>query len=132
MSEEQVYIGEFPVDPSTIVEAALPEKGVKTLLKIDKAERRVGKESGNPYINFELSLPENPEAGKLFHMYGLSAKALSNRSSGISWKKFLDKVNLPHTTTASELAGFQFIATLRHKGQGDEAEAQIDSIVSAA
>ena len=129
---EQVFIGEFPVDPETIVEAALPEKGVNTLLQIDKAERRIGKESGNPYINLEVSLPEQPQAGKLFHMYGLTAKALSNRSSGISWKKFLRQVSLPDTTKAVELQGFRFVATLRHKGAGDEAEAAIDRVISAA
>lgn len=128
---DPVFIGEFPVDPDTIQEAQLPEKGVDTLLQIDKAERRVGKESGNPYINLEISVVDHP-GSKLFHMFGLSSKALSNRSSGISWKKFLDKTGLPHTTVAAELANFRFIAKLRHKGSGDEAEAQLDTVVSRA
>lgn len=121
------FIGEFEVDPSTIVEEPLLDKTTEHAFLVEKAERRVGKESGNPYINLQLKVVNTPGT-VLFHVYGLSAKALSNKSSGISFKKFLDKLGLPYTTTVADLTGLRFTAKVRHQGSGDEAEARIDSV----
>src|SRR3990167_7172262 len=110
-------IGEFEVDPSTIEEEQLLEKGKEHTLVVEKAERKVGKESGDPYINLFVASVDQPGT-KFFQVYGLSAKALSKKSSGISFKKFLDKLALPYTTTVADLVGMRFVATVRHQGQG--------------
>lgn len=124
-------IGEFEVDPSTIEEEALLEKGKEHTLVIETAERKVGKESGSPYINMFVASVDQPGT-KFFQVYGLSAKALSKKSSGISFKKFLDKLALPYTTLVDDLVGVRFVATVRHQGQGDEAEQRIDSVKGRA
>lgn len=125
-------IGEFEVDPSTVTEAPLPPKGENVVVLVEKAERKIGQESGSPFISLQLALPDFP-GGKIFHSYfPASAKALAARSSAISWKKFLDKLGLPYTTQAKDLENLRFIAQLRHKGQGDEAEAVIDKVVGKA
>ena len=126
-----ILIGEFELDPELIEETPLPPKGENILFEITSAKRGVAPTSGNAYISMELKFVENP-AQKLFHTYFLSSKALAARSSGFSWKKFLDKMNLPYTTTAADLAGLRFVAVLRHKGAGDEAEAVIDRIIERA
>jgi hypothetical protein len=124
-------IGEFEIDPTTIQEEQLLEKNVEHVLLIDKAERKIGKESGNPYINLFIKSVDHPGT-TFFQVYGLSAAALSKKSSGISFKKFLDKLALPYTTKVEELVGLRFVATVRHQGQGDEAEVRLDSIKGRA
>ena len=124
-------IGEFEVDPSTIEEEQLLEKGKEHVLLIEKAERKIGKDSGNPYINLFVSSVDQPGT-KFFQIYGLSSAALSKKSSGISFKKFLDKLALPYTTTVADLVGIRFVATVRHEGQGDEATVRIDSVKGRA
>jgi hypothetical protein len=124
-------IGEFDVDPSTIVEEQLLEKSVEHTFVIETAERKIGKESGNPYINLFVQAVDRPGT-KFFHVYGLSAKALEKKSSGISFKKFLDKLALPYTTTVGDLVGMRFVATVRHQGQGDEAELKLESVKGRA
>lgn len=125
------FIGEFEIDPATIVEEALLEKGKEHTFVIEKAERKIGKESGEPYINLFVQAVDQPST-KFFQVYGLSAKALSKKSSGISFKKFLDKLSLPYHTTVADLVGVRFVATVRHQGQGDEAEQRIDSVKGRA
>lgn len=124
-------IGEFEVDPSTIEEEQLLEKGVEHTFVIETAERKIGKDSGNAYLNLFVASVDRPGT-KFFQVYGLSAKALSKKSSGISYKKFLDKLSLPYTTLAADLVGVRFVATVRHQGTGDEAEMRIDSVKGRA
>ena len=124
-------IGEFEVDPSTIEEEQLLAKDQEHVFLVEKAERKIGKESGEPYINLFVQAVDQPST-KFFHVYGLSTKALSKKSSGISFKKFLEKLALPYTTTVADLVGLRFVATVRHQGTGDEAEQKIQSVKGRA
>ena len=124
-------VGEFDIDPSTITEAPLPPAKQEIVLQIRTAERKVAPQSGNSYIALTLDPVDFPGA-VVFQSYFLSAKALAARSSAISFKKFLEKVNLPFTTTVGDLPNFRFKAILKHKGLGDEAQAEVDSVVGAA
>lgn len=124
-------IGEFDVDPSTITEAPLPPAKEPLTLSIRQAERRVAPQSGNSFISLTLDAVDFP-GSVVFQSYFLTAKALAARSSAISFKKFLEKVGLPFTTTVADLPNFRFKAILKHKGLGDEATAELDSVVGAA
>ena len=124
-------IGEFEIDPGTIVEEPLLDKTQEHVFEIKKSERKVGKDSGKPYINLDL-VPVDAPSKHVFHVYGLSAEALSKKSSGISFKKFLDKLALPYTTTAQDLVGIRFKAKVKYQGAGDEAEEKIDSVIGRA
>lgn len=132
------FIGEFEVDPSQIVEEPLLEKGKDHVFLIEKSERRepksAVKENGEPaypYINLTLKAVDNPSK-VLFHIYSMSSKALGNRSSAFSYKKFLDKIAKPYTTVAQDLVGLRIVATVRHQGTGDEAQEKLDSVKGLA
>lgn len=123
-----VMIGEFEIDPESIEEAPLPTAKENLVLEVTKAERKVAPNSGNNYISLTLTSVEHP-GSVIFQSYFLTAKSLSQRSSVISWKKFLEKSGLPYTTTVAELVGFRFVGELKHVGSGDEARAELASVV---
>lgn len=125
------FIGEFDVDPSTIVEAPLPPAKQEVVLQIREAKRAVAPQSGNSYLAFILDVVDFP-GSVVFQSYFLTSKALAARSSAISYKKFLEKVNLPFTTKVADLPNFRFRGILKHKGLGDEATAELDSVVGVA
>ncbi len=134
-------IGEFEVDPETIHEEPLLEKGKEFIFLVGKSERvevteerkakaAEGKEI-YPYINVELKAVDVP--GKtIFHIFSFSPKALANRSSAFSYKKFLEKTGLPYTTLASDLRDLRLVAAVKHEGKGDEARERIESFKGRA
>ena len=126
-----IEMGEFSVDPDSIVEAELPPKGIPLTFSIDTAERRVGKEKGTPYITTTLAVVDYPGA-KVFQSWFLTPNALAQRSASISWKKFLLTMGLGFETTAQDLPQTRFVGVLKHTGQGDEAKAEIDRITGPA
>lgn len=120
-------IGEFEVDPSAIQETPLAPKGENVRLNIVKAERKISKEN-TPYINLQITAVDYP-GNTFFNVYSMSAKALGSRKSSFSWKRFLDKLGLPYTTTAAEIQGLTFVGQLKHTGPDDEKEIGLDKVV---
>lgn len=139
MSEYATVIGEFPVDPDTIQERPLIPAKAEALFLVKQADRRETKgldKDGNPtdkkvYINLTLEAVDYP-GNIVFQRYFRTAAAMEQKSSVISWKKFLDKVKLPYTTTVDDLVNFRFRAIPKHVGTGDEAKVELESIVGPA
>jgi len=125
---DQVFVGEFPVDPDTIVDSPLAPAKQELELKVEKAERKTAETTGNVFISLTIAVVDFP-GNSLWQGYFLTSKAIAARSSVISWKKFLDKVKLPYSTSASELVNLKFIGTLKHEGSGDEAQLKLESVV---
>ncbi len=124
-------IGEFNVDPESILEAELPPKGIPLVLSVDTAERKVAPKSGNTYISTTLSVVDYPGA-KIFQSWFLTPNALAQKSARISWKKFLLATQQGFETRAQDLVQTRFVGVLRHTGEGDEAKAEIDRITGPA
>lgn len=124
-------IGEFEIDPTTIVESPLLPKDQELVFQIKDAARKTAPNSGNTYISFIAEAVDFP-GGQIYVSYFLTAKALSDRRSGVSWKKFLDKVGLSYSTQAQDLNNFRFKGVLKHVGQGEEARAELEKVVGAA
>ena len=122
------FIGEFEIDPESIVDAELPALKTNILFEV-KESKREQKEGGNPYIQLELVSVDNP-AQTVTHFFSpQSAKAIADRRSTVSWKKFLDRLQLPYSTSAADLAGKRFVATVKHVGPKGEEQAKLESVV---
>jgi len=121
-------VGEFDVDPSTIEETQLAPKDVRLVFEIRKSERKTAPSTGNAFIQVDLTVPDIANS-LIVNNFFMTSKALSSRSSAVSYKKFLEKVGLPLTTTSTELTGFRFIGTLKHEGKGEDAQARLQEAV---
>jgi hypothetical protein len=128
---ETIQIGEFSIDPESIVDTPLVPAKQELVLEVREAQRKTAPKSGNDYIALQLDAVDFP-GNVIFQSYFLTAKALGQRSSVISWKKFLDKTQLPFTTRVADLNNFRFKAVLKHVGFGDEAKAELEAVVGPA
>ena len=128
---EGVVIGEFTIDPDTIQETPLAPAKQELVFEVKEASRKTAPKSGNDYIALQLDTVDFP-GNIIFQSYFLTAKALGQRSSVISWKKFLDKTGLPFSTRVGDLNGFRFKGILKRTGTGDEARAELESVVGPA
>lgn len=126
----EIQIGEFSIDPESIVDTPLVPAKTEIVLEVKDAQRKTAPKSGNDYIALQLEAVDFP-GNVIFQSYFLTAKALSQRSSAISWKKFLDKTKLPFTTKVTDLNNFRFRGVLKHEGIGEEAQAKLESVVGA-
>lgn len=113
MSEE-LFIGEFSVDPESIPEAPQIPEGTNVLLEIVKAERKEKQgEDGRTSVRIAIQAkaPDYPGSGLAFATLWVTEQFRGKPHR--SYAQFLVKTGTPLNTTAGALAGVRFVGKVK-------------------
>jgi hypothetical protein len=109
MSEENIQIGEFEIDPEQIPDAPETPLGVDTIFEVASAERKVTENEGKKSVRISLRafVPELPGSQSVFATLWVTEQYKGKAHK--SFAQFLKTVKLPYTTAAADLKGFRFV-----------------------
>src|SRR5689334_1841160 len=109
MSEENVQVGEFEIDPESIPEAPETPLGEAVVFEVASAERKETINEGKKSVRISLRafVPELPGSQSVFATLWVTEQYKGKPHK--SFAQFLKAVKLPYTTSAADLKGFRFV-----------------------